>query len=1140
LTEAQIIPDETSRPVPPARRRRSFWTWAGNLTGALAVIVFGSFGVLAIALAIGPVSLGPLAPVLMRAVSDTVAGYRLDASDALLVWSEEGRLVVRFVDPTLVDDDGIEIASASDIAVSFSFEALFLGNIAPRSLDIVGPTATFMRMSDGSYDIGIRTESRDPDRQMRSTEADAGPFIRALLEPPVDGEEETYLSEIRLNSATITFIDEATSSIVKAPRGTLIVRRTVFGLVASLKGQVALPGKNWEFFAEATYARGASHITVDAGIADANLDALAEAGPLFEPFDGIELPLSGDLKLMVDTDGKLLSATTTITAGRGTLKNRALSDLPLEVASADMVAVFDGVKDQLELQRLQIDSDAIAGRITGLFQLRRSAEGLLAGWQAQFSVSDGRMVMPAMFDGETPIQTLNVRADNDLKKDVLTLQEFRLVSGETSVDVAGTVTGVAAGAVGLKLAGTVSNLPLDRLGSLWPQGVAQGARDWISQNVKGGIVTRGDLAVNATAEQLAAPSTPDSIARFAFEFRDLSISYIEGLPLLTEVTGSAVVLGNSFDARIVSGRGGPLRLSDGRVEMRDLGRRGDPALISAVITGTAQEVLGLLDMKPLGYPSRFGLNPDDVKGDAVINLNLVVPTLKALLVEDIVFDVKAGLTNVAMEVVKGFTLTGGEADFIVTGAGLEAKGKGTIAGVLATFTWSENFQPGPSELSTKFSARATITEDLRTRVGIDPGSYLDGDADVEVSMIGDGFVPMSASARADLTGAAISIPELGFSKAAGVQALMTAELERLDDAYRARPVRLTGDGIDAELDILVGLDGALKSIRANRLVAGRNDVAFTVDLANGRPNVVADVAVIDLDTLIDALTDPAAIVADMSGPEEPVKSSASPTDVKMQIQAKRVLLRGGMEAQDLTFNVDIDKGELVDLLVLGGIGGGTVEARLWPQPDGRRRVYVDTTAIGAVVHGLTGFDSLAATTGRLDMMFPKRGDPGNPSGAFEVTDFRLLHQPFLVRLLASGSFTGLIDLMNGDGILFDHLGANVTLNGERIEVRDLKMTGPSAGAMGEGFVDRSTDVLEAAGTLAPIYSLNSILGDMPVVGDILGGEGGILAITFAIDGTVDKLGLSVNPFSAIAPGILRELFEYKSPLPPPPALPPGG
>ena len=264
------------------------------------VLVTGGLGALAIGLAFGPVSLGPLAPLLMSAVSDNVAGYRLTASDALLAWSaEETRLVVSFVDPRLVDDQGVEIAAANDIAVSFSIEALLAGNIAPRSLTIVGPTATFMRLADGAYDIGIRTEGRTAERKVRAADADAGPFIQALLEPPRDGEEDSYLNEITLREATLTFIDEATDSIVKAPRGTLVVRRTANGLSATLDGQVSLPKGNWRFYGTANYERGAPTVKVEAGLIDANLDSLTDAGPLFEEFTGAAVPLSGEIKLVV-------------------------------------------------------------------------------------------------------------------------------------------------------------------------------------------------------------------------------------------------------------------------------------------------------------------------------------------------------------------------------------------------------------------------------------------------------------------------------------------------------------------------------------------------------------------------------------------------------------------------------------------------------------------------------------------------------------------------------------------------------------------------------------------------------------------------------------------------------------------------
>src|SRR4051812_23572490 len=88
-------------PTAPRKARGGFvGRWLGHAVIAGGMIVSALAGAVALALAFGPVSLGPLAPYLMRAVSDSVAGYRLSATDALLIWSmDEGRLVIRFVDP---------------------------------------------------------------------------------------------------------------------------------------------------------------------------------------------------------------------------------------------------------------------------------------------------------------------------------------------------------------------------------------------------------------------------------------------------------------------------------------------------------------------------------------------------------------------------------------------------------------------------------------------------------------------------------------------------------------------------------------------------------------------------------------------------------------------------------------------------------------------------------------------------------------------------------------------------------------------------------------------------------------------------------------------------------------------------------
>ncbi|MFT3808854.1 MAG: AsmA-like C-terminal domain-containing protein [Micropepsaceae bacterium] len=1106
--------------------------WIGHAVMAAGMVVSALTGAMALALAFGPVSLGPLAPVLMRAVSDSVAGYRMTATDALLVWSmEETRLVVRFVEPKLVNDDGIEIATANDIAVSFSLEALVSGNIAPRSLEILGPTATFTRLEDGTFDVGIRTESRRRDiKRVESADFDAAVFIDALLEPPPADGEDTYLSEIKLSNATLTFIDDMTGSLVKAPRGTLIVRRTATGLQATLDGRVSLPRGDWRFTADTNYDRNAPDIAVSATLVDADLDALSEAGPLFEAFAGVALPLSGQITATMDTEGRIKQADLAITAQAGHFEARTLSNVPFEVKYGIMQAHYDGAQDLFQLTRLDVDSDHLKGEVAGAFRLRRGEDGLTNGWNGELTIRNGYLETPVLFDGATPVDLLVMKADNDLVTDHLKIETLRLESQGSVFDITADIKGMAAEKPSLKMDGTISNLPAMRIGTLWPKGVAEGARDWIQENVFAGTITDGTIHADIPADALASGNVPDSAARIELNYGGVEMAYISEMPHLTGVKGKAIVLGNHFESRIEEGFVGPLKLSEGVVTIKDLNKRGEPANIDGRITGKASELLLLLDKEPLGYPSRFGLDPKSVGGDADIALSLVVPTWKALKVEQIVFDIGADLTDVSMNIAEGIGVSDGTAHFAVTGFGLKAEGSGLVAGVQANFAWEENFNPGPDRISTRIQADAVIDEALRVRLGVDPGPYLDGPAAIRVSMTGIGFDPVTASAEVTLDDASLSVPELGYAKAAGVPAKATAELTRVPEGYRAAPVRLVGEGIDAELDVLLGRDGSILSFNANRLVAGRNDVEFKVDLKGGKPHVTANARSIDLDTLMDALLQPSESVVVDQAQATVGQSPSKPPHLSMSVRADRVLMRGGVEARDLQFDVDLDHGDLVALLLYGKLGDGEMLARLWPQQDGRRRIVAELTDMGVFIDGLSSFGSLKGGYGKMDVMLPRRGSNADALGNFAMRDFKLVDQPFIVRLLSAGSFQGLLELLCGTGISFDTLTADLAMQGDRLIARNLEMKGSAIGMTADGYFDRETEAIEASAVLTPIYSLNTLFAGVPLIGPLLGGENGILAVAFKIDGTVDALDIGVSYLSPVAPGILRKPFEYDSPV----------
>jgi hypothetical protein len=63
----------------------------------------------------------------------------------------------------------------------------------------------------------------------------------------------------------------------------------------------------------------------------------------------------------------------------------------------------------------------------------------------------------------------------------------------------------------------------------------------------------------------------------------------------------------------------------------------------------------------------------------------------------------------------------------------------------------------------------------------------------------------------------------------------------------------------------------------------------------------------------------------------------------------------------------------------------------------------------------------------------------------------------------------------------------------------------------------------------PAFALNNLFAKIPILGLALGGgaDEGLIGVTYKVTGAIGDPVLTVNPASAIAPGIFRKLFEYR-------------
>ncbi len=151
-------------------------------------------------------------------------------------------------------------------------------------------------------------------------------------------------------------------------------------------------------------------------------------------------------------------------------------------------------------------------------------------------------------------------------------------------------------------------------------------------------------------------------------------------------------------------------------------------------------------------------------------------------------------------------------------------------------------------------------------------------------------------------------------------------------------------------------------------------------------------------------------------------------------------------------------------------------------------------------------------------------------GTFNGTDYRVVRAPLFARLLTLTSFSGVSNLLaGGSGIPFKALQGDMVYGAGSIKIDNARAYGGAIGISANGTVDRDAGTLDVSGTLVPANILNTVIGDIPLIGSLLvGGEGqGIFGANFRVAGPMNDPQIAVNPLSALAPGFLRNLFLFK-------------
>ncbi|MDB5619026.1 AsmA-like C-terminal region-containing protein, partial [Tardiphaga sp.] len=191
------------------------------------------------------------------------------------------------------------------------------------------------------------------------------------------------------------------------------------------------------------------------------------------------------------------------------------------------------------------------------------------------------------------------------------------------------------------------------------------------------------------------------------------------------------------------------------------------------------------------------------------------------------------------------------------------------------------------------------------------------------------------------------------------------------------------------------------------------------------------------------------------------------------------------------------------------------------QGAARDVIYIETNDAGAFFRVTDTYSKMVGGQLSLAMDTPS-SDTRPKEGLVNVRDFAIKGEASLDRVAAGGPG------VSQGGIGFSRLRAEFTRQNGQLTIREGVVKGPSIGATIEGSIDYPANTVRMSGTFVPMYGLNNMFGQLPVIGLFLGGGSneGLIGVTYEVVGTPGAPVLRVNPISAMAPGVLRKIFEF--------------
>jgi hypothetical protein len=1129
--------------------------FAGILVVGLIAIV-GGYG----RLAHGPISLPSLVPGIEKAINEQLSDLHVKIDDAILQRSTDGPGVLfRLRNIRLIDREGSIVAQAPLAAIGMSGAALLSGRIAPGSVDFIGPKLLFYASEDGLSLSFYRPTGPDAERLMRgSFVEDSAPGESTVAKraqpqvPPIGvpagrqldvtrtitevferarSGNTSYLTRFGVKDAEVVLSQDGTQTLWQVPDFSIDLEHKDERSILVGQANLASSKGEWQLEVRTEQKPKRQNLSVTALIEDLVPSGLAETFPSIVALRALDLPITGETSIEVTNSGKLISGEADLRIEGGHITPPWDPANGMQIDSGNLNIRYSKKEGLVQIEPSTLKWGESHATISGTF---RRIEGEKT-WA--FSLKADDAVLAAEEFGLSPMPVDEWTAEGTISPEAgtVTLSRFVVRAGSAALELAGKVID-APESPEIHLTGTVTAMPADVLKRFWPKFMLADARKWALMSVKGGEVLGGRVSVALKPGDLARFARGDEIDPAVLdadlELDHLAITYVENLPPVRLGPTKLKVSGITFttdapQGKIVLAEGKEIGLSEGHLFVPDMRKDPQEGKLTFKAQSATSTVLQLLDHPPLGYVQAVGLKAEEFGGTAEGSFALDFPMREDLTFQHVKLRGTARLDQaIAANMLGKIDVEGGTLDVNVTEQAVEATGQILVQGVPAELTWQRLFYE-PEEGQPPITIAATLDEETREKLGLKLSHLVQGSLPATLSVVRDAKGGQAVSMQADLTNVRLVFGNMGWTKPVGRRATLAFDVvPGPDGSTDLKNFQILGDDIGINGSIALDPEQHLKSFYFSD---------FSVDKLTHMEitATVRDGEVLDVEAHGPGYNGKQFFQSLFSAGQ--LAEGVEPNDpFSLNLTARIGTVTGFYDTvlDDTQVTLRKRNGRLMALNATGRLNGKPVAVRL-DGASNARIIRAESQDAGAAFRLIGFYPKVEGGEASLEVNLDA-AEPGTMTGTLWARNFSVLGDQVVSDVLsdpqAAAAFGTRRKQVRQSRIAFDQLRAPFAVGKGEFMLNDAYMNGPMLGATMRGRVNFKTQTVNLGGTYVPLYGLNSALGAIPVLGGLLVGRQGegVVGITFAVQGSLNDPNVLVNPMSVVAPGIFRQIFEFRA------------